>query len=114
MGGRQGSDYLLPLMQGLIRLYHSQQVKLLERFLAQGSPGHGRVARPQSESRNVRGIAACESSVPYVTIITDFADYPPHFWMERQDQYIVCGTQRAVDQARSMGYSPDKIFATSG
>ena len=50
----------------------------------------------------------------YVTIITDFADYPPHFWMEQQDQYIVCGTERAVDQAKSMGIRPRKIFATSG
>ena len=51
---------------------------------------------------------------PYVTILTDFADYPPHFWMERQDQFLICGTPKAVEQARSLGYTDDRVFATSG
>jgi len=25
---------------------------------------------------------------PLVTILTDLADYPPHFWIERQTQYL--------------------------
>src|SRR5580704_5835969 len=34
--------------------------------------------------------------VPYVTVMTDLADYPPHFWQEKQDQFVICGSGRAV------------------
>ena len=40
---------------------------------------------------------------PFVTVLTDIADYPPHFWIERQQQYLVCGSDRAVAQAREHG-----------
>jgi len=42
--------------------------------------------------------ALCESlgralpAVPFVTILTDIADYPPHFWIEKQKQYLICGS----------------------
>jgi len=51
---------------------------------------------------------------PFVTIITDMADFPPHFWLEPQEQHVVCGTAKAVEQARAMGYSPERIHAVSG
>ena len=49
-----------------------------------------------------------------MTILTDFADYPPHFWMERQPQFLICGTPKAMEQARTMGYGEDCIFRASG
>jgi UDP-N-acetylglucosamine:LPS N-acetylglucosamine transferase len=53
--------------------------------------------------------------VPYVTVLTDLADHPPHFWIEKgQDQHFVCGSERAVQQAREAGYADDRIHATSG
>src|SRR6202022_3985781 len=51
---------------------------------------------------------------PFVTLLTDLADYPPHFWIERQKQFLVCGTERAVEQAWKMGHSDKDIFKTSG
>jgi 1,2-diacylglycerol 3-beta-galactosyltransferase len=51
---------------------------------------------------------------PFVTILTDLADYPPHFWIERQVQYLICGTDRAVRQARMMGHAESRIFRASG
>jgi UDP-N-acetylglucosamine:LPS N-acetylglucosamine transferase len=53
--------------------------------------------------------------VPYVTVLTDLADHPPHFWIEKgQDQHLVCGSPKAVQQARAGGYADDRIHATSG
>jgi 1,2-diacylglycerol 3-beta-galactosyltransferase len=49
-----------------------------------------------------------------VTILTDLADYPPHFWIEQQDQYFICGTDKAVEQALSLGHSIERVFRTSG
>ncbi|HYK18045.1 MAG TPA: glycosyltransferase, partial [Bryobacteraceae bacterium] len=51
---------------------------------------------------------------PLVTILTDLADYPPHFWIERQEQYFICGTQKAVDQALELGHSRERIYRASG
>lgn len=52
---------------------------------------------------------------PYVTIMTDVADSPPHFWMEDQDQYMICGSRKALIQAHLSGfYRPERIFQTSG
>jgi 1,2-diacylglycerol 3-beta-galactosyltransferase len=56
---------------------------------------------------------ACPGT-PFVTILSDLADYPPHFWMEKQAQYFVCGTERAVEQALALGHSPSHVFQTSG
>jgi 1,2-diacylglycerol 3-beta-galactosyltransferase len=42
------------------------------------------------------------------------ADYPPHFWIERQPQYFICGTKKAYDQALALGHSKDRVFLTSG
>src|SRR5579862_1863787 len=52
--------------------------------------------------------------VPLVTILTDIADYPPHFWIERQPQYLICGSDRAVAQARVLGHAGNEVFRASG
>jgi UDP-N-acetylglucosamine:LPS N-acetylglucosamine transferase len=49
-----------------------------------------------------------------VTILTDLADCPPHFWIERQQQHLICGTAKAAEQALAMGYSADRVLRTSG
>ncbi len=56
---------------------------------------------------------ACPDT-PYMTVMTDFADYPPHFWMEKQAQYLVCGTAKAAEQARALGYDSSRVFQASG
>jgi Glycosyltransferase family 28 C-terminal domain len=52
--------------------------------------------------------------VPYVTIMTDLADYPPRFWQECEDRHIICGSDNAVRQAQAAGYGESRIFKTSG
>ncbi|MBU4520141.1 MAG: galactosyldiacylglycerol synthase, partial [Gammaproteobacteria bacterium] len=60
-------------------------------------------------------LTAALPGVPYVTVLTDLADLPPHFWIERdQSQHFVCGTPRAVQQALALGHSEDRVHATSG
>jgi 1,2-diacylglycerol 3-beta-galactosyltransferase len=50
----------------------------------------------------------------FVTVLTDIADYPPHFWIEPEGQFIVCGSDRAVAQAHTLGIDDSRIFQTSG
>jgi 1,2-diacylglycerol 3-beta-galactosyltransferase len=51
---------------------------------------------------------------PFVTLLTDIADYPPHFWIERQDQYVICGSKRAASQALDLGIPEQRVLQTSG
>jgi hypothetical protein len=51
---------------------------------------------------------------PFVTVMTDLADYPPRYWIERQRQYIVCGSARAAAQAAAAGHTADRVFRSSG
>jgi UDP-N-acetylglucosamine:LPS N-acetylglucosamine transferase len=52
---------------------------------------------------------------PYVTLPIDFADSPPGFWFEPQtDNYTICATEKALQQARSLGVKEDRIVLTSG
>jgi len=59
-------------------------------------------------------LEAALPGTPLVTILTDIADYPPHFWIERQQQYLICGSDRAVVQARELGHELNRIFRASG
>jgi 1,2-diacylglycerol 3-beta-galactosyltransferase len=52
---------------------------------------------------------------PFVAIITDLADFPPHFWIEpMREQTVICGTQRAMEQARKLGKGAENAFRMSG
>src|SRR5262249_1600790 len=41
-------------------------------------------------------------------------DCPPHFWIERESEFLICGTERAEQQALRMGHSHHRVFRTSG
>jgi 1,2-diacylglycerol 3-beta-galactosyltransferase len=61
-----------------------------------------------------QGLRQAHPDVPFVTILTDFADYPPHFWIEHQDQHYICGTDKALEQARRISAAPEKAYRVSG
>ncbi len=113
-GWTLGSTYLLPCMHAVIRLYHSAQVKVLMQFWVEQKPDLVVSLVPNFNRALFQSLQKTLPGVPLVTILTDFADYPPHFWMERQKQYLVCGTKRAVQQAIGLGYQEQQIFRTSG
>ncbi|WP_193195506.1 glycosyltransferase [Nostoc sp. MG11] len=52
---------------------------------------------------------------PLVTVCVDLADSPPGFYIEPETgNYIVCATEKAVEQATSLGVQPERIIKTSG
>ncbi len=114
-GWTLGSAYLLPLMHGIIRAYHRAQVKLLRQYWRQHRPDMVVSLVPNFNRALFLSLNRELPNVPFVTVLTDFADYPPHFWMERQPaQYFICGTSRAVEQANRIGHPASRIFKVSG
>jgi hypothetical protein len=110
-GWTLGSPQLTVAMHALIRLYHRGQVRLLEKYWAQGEPDLVVSLVPNFN----RALPESLPNAPFVTVLTDLADYPPHFWIEeRQEQYFICGTDKAVEQALALGHPKERVFKTSG
>jgi Glycosyltransferase family 28 C-terminal domain/Monogalactosyldiacylglycerol (MGDG) synthase len=109
-GWTLGSAQMTALMHGLIRMYHSGQVRLLREFWKQGERDLVVSLVPNFN----RALRESLPRTPLVTILTDLADFPPHFWIERQNQYLICGTEKAAEQARALGHPDEHIFRTSG
>ena len=113
-GWTLGSEFLLPLMHGVIRIYHPAQVKLLTGVWRERQPDMVVSVIPNFNRALFQSLNQALPSVPLITILTDMADSPPHFWIEKQRQYLICGTDKAVQQAHAAGYSPERVFRTSG
>lgn len=109
-----GSAQLLPAMQSLIRLYHRPAVKLLEKHWEATRPDMVVSLIPNLNRAARESLGRAVPRAPYVTILTDLADYASHFWIEKQEQYFICGTERAVEQARALGHPPERVFRVSG
>jgi hypothetical protein len=113
-GWTLGAAQLLWLMHVLIRLYHHKQVRLLERFWRGRDTDLVVSLVPNFDRAISQSVRRALPGVPFATILTDFADYPPHFWIERESDYLICGSAKAVEQARAMGHTEDHIFRASG
>jgi hypothetical protein len=114
-GWTLGSVYLLRVLQATIRLFHRPLVKLLEKFWRDKPADLLVSVIPHFNREIAESWTQVYPDRPFVTIITDLADFPPHFWIEPiREQYVVCGTQRAVEQAKALGHDDAHIFHTSG
>lgn len=113
-GWTLGSAHLLRIMHMAVRVYHAPTVRKLEDLWRKNRPDMVVSLIPNFNKGIHESIQNAIPQTPMVTIITDFADYPPHFWIERQDQYMICGTEKAVRQALGMGLKKEKVFAVSG
>ncbi len=109
-----GADYWLPIMQRVIRMNHSGSVALLNEVWRERRPHMVVSLIPNLNRALFESLQQTCPHVPLVTILTDVADYPPHFWMEKQAQYFVCGSPRAVQQAKDLGVQPWQIIRVSG
>jgi len=114
-GWTLGSAQLLVVLQLTIRLFHGPLVRLLTRHFRE-HPADLLVSVIPHFNREIgEAWRACYPEQPFATIITDLADFPPRFWIEpMKEQNVICGTERAVEQARQMGKDSSQIFATSG
>jgi len=109
-----GSLAMLRTLQRGIRHYAPSFEDVLEKHWRGSKPDIVVSLIPNFNLILFQALRRVHADVPYVTVMTDLADFPPHFWLEKQDQYMICGTDRAVEQARAAGYRPERIFQSSG
>jgi hypothetical protein len=113
-GWTLGAPQLMVGMHWTIRLFHPKAVALLETFWRERRPETVVSLVPNLDRALCESLARALPGVPFVTILTDIADYPPHFWIEPQVQHFICGSAKAVEQALAMGHAKDKVHRVSG
>jgi Glycosyltransferase family 28 C-terminal domain len=117
-GWTLGAPQMTVGMHAVIRLFHGREVRLLEELWRRSRPHMVVSLVPNFNRAMAESLERALPGVPLITILTDLADYPPHFWIEKpaqgQDQYVICGSGRAVEQALALGHDRSKVFCVSG
>lgn len=109
-----GIDHLLKVFQFAVRLRQRRIVALLEEHWRSNPPDLVVSLIPHFNRAVFESLQRLESPPRMMTVLTDPADYPPHFWIENQDQLVVCGTEKACRQAREIGLAVEQISQVSG
>jgi 1,2-diacylglycerol 3-beta-galactosyltransferase len=114
-GWTLGSKQLLRVLQLTIRIFHRPMVRLLSEFWREHPADLLVSVIPHFNREICESWRAVYPGRPFVTLITDLADFPPRFWIEPiKEQYVIAGTEKAVEQARAFGHDDTHIFPVSG
>jgi Glycosyltransferase family 28 C-terminal domain len=117
-GWTRGSAHLLAPLHAAIRRFHPEIVRLLEDHWRKTRPAMAVSVVPHFNRAICESLHGVDPDTPLVTILTDFADLPPYFWIDPpQDEFshfFICGTSRAREQALAIGVPPERVLRTSG
>ena len=105
---------MLVVLHSMIRLWHRPVVNAIKKYWTENPADVVLSVIPNFNRALAESIRGTMPNASFVTLITDFADYPPHFWIEPESQYVICGTERAVAQAIAIGHRRERVFLTSG
>jgi 1,2-diacylglycerol 3-beta-galactosyltransferase len=116
---KSGWTWLWPLQMHLnkllVKLNYDAGVKFFEQYWCEHQPDMVISVVTMCNQVLSDALQRVKPGTPYVTIPIDFADYPPGFWFEpATNNYTVCATEKALEQARSLGVKEELIFPTSG
>jgi 1,2-diacylglycerol 3-beta-galactosyltransferase len=105
----------LRMLQAMIRLGHQTMVDRLVRHWRDAPPDMVVSLVPNFNRALGQSIQALPRPTPFVTVMTDLADHPPHFWVEPGfTDHLICGTDHAVNQALSQGMPAARVHRVSG
>ena len=114
-GWTLGATQLLRVLQTTIRVFHGPLVKLLAQHFRDSDADLLVSVIPHFNREIAEAWKLVHPDKPFATLITDIADFPPRFWIEpSENQYVICGSEKAVQQARAIGKDQAHIFPTSG
>jgi len=114
-GWTLGLSQELKLLQAMVRLMHAWLVDRLQRHWHGSRPDMVMSLVPNFNRALGESLAGSLPGVPFVTVLTDLADHPPHFWIEPgATQHVVCGSNKAVLQAQAAGIEASHIHRASG
>jgi len=114
-GWTLGATQLLRVLQATIWIFHKPLVNLLAQYFRRNDGDLLVSVIPHFNREIAEAWELAHPGKPFATLITDIADFPPHFWIEQAaNQYVICGSEKAVEQGRAIGKDAAHIFQTSG
>jgi UDP-N-acetylglucosamine:LPS N-acetylglucosamine transferase len=105
---------LLRVLHALIALRRRALVREMRRFLAGARPAAVLSVTPNFNGVVRDALRAEHPEVPLIVLLTDFADFPPRFWIEPGLGRVLVGTEEAGAQARALGIPPEHLSRLSG
>jgi len=116
---KSGWTWLWPLKMRLnkflVKLNHDPGVNFFEQYWREQKPDLVVSVMPLYNKGLWQSLQQALPGTPYVTVMVDMADYPPAFWLEPETQsYVMCPTEKAVEQANAIGVKQEYIVRTSG
>jgi 1,2-diacylglycerol 3-beta-galactosyltransferase len=113
-GWTSATAHVVTAMHGLIQLLLPKEIALLRSHWRSSCPDLVVSVVPHFNRALFESLREARPGVAMVTILTDIADYPPHFWFEPQEQHYICGSDKAMRQARAIGIGFEHIWRVSG
>jgi len=105
----------LRVLQAMIRAGHDWMVERLVRHWERTRPDGVVSLVPNFNRALGQSLQALGTHPAFVTVMTDLADYPPHFWVEPGfTDHLICGTDHAVEQALLQGMPAHKVHRVEG
>jgi 1,2-diacylglycerol 3-beta-galactosyltransferase len=100
--------------QWLIRRMEARLCRLLAARLGERPPHLVVSLVPNFNAVIAAAVRRCLPGIPFFVLLTDFADLPPHFWLERELDRVIVGSEHAAAQALQAGLPRARISRTSG
>jgi 1,2-diacylglycerol 3-beta-galactosyltransferase len=114
---RGWTRFLVPLLRTLhflIGRLHARLVGLLAARLAQERPVVVVSLMPNFNGVIRDAVHRAHPGVPLLVLLTDYADFPPHFWLEPGIDRAIVATEHAARQAVAAGLPPERVSRVSG
>lgn len=114
---RRFTSVLEPLLRVLHRLIAWRRralVRGLVPFLRQAAPRAVVSVIPNFNGVIRDAVREAAPGAPFLVLLTDLADLPPHFWIEPGVDGVIVGTGEAARQARELGLPEERIHRVSG
>jgi len=109
--------FLVPLLrvfQFAIRLRRAAIASLIAEELRQVRPAAVLSVTPNFNAPIRDAVREALPGVPFLVLLTDYADFPPHFWIEPGVDRVIVATEHAAEQAVRTGVPREQVQRVSG
>jgi 1,2-diacylglycerol 3-beta-galactosyltransferase len=105
---------MLHVLHGVIRVRQSTFAAAIAKALSAYRPAAVVSVLPNFNAVLRDAVRQSHPGVPFLVTLTDFADFPPHFWIEPGVDRVIVASEHAAQQAVALGLSADRVSRTSG
>ncbi|WP_028975498.1 MGDG synthase family glycosyltransferase [Spirochaeta cellobiosiphila] len=106
--------FYVPIIQKVIDIKSRTLLKKLKRYWEFEEPNLVISMMPLANKLLQQSLEKYNPNIDFYTIITDFVDNPPKYWIEDLNQEIFCPTFESYEQSVKMGIPKEKIHLLSG